>query len=93
MLTTDLTLRFDPEFRQDLRHFHEDPQAFADALPRAWFKLTHRDMGPITPTWGRKCPGELIWQDPIPAVNHPWSMTRDVTTLKEDPGSPSPWPS
>lgn len=84
MLTTDLTLRFDPEFGKISRHFHEDPQAFADAFARAWFKLTHRDMGPITRYLGPEVPKEeLIWQDPIPAVNHPLVDDKDVTTLKE----------
>ncbi|MGU5594596.1 catalase/peroxidase HPI [Aeromonas sanarellii] len=84
MLTTDLTLRFDPEFGKISRHFHEDPQAFADAFARAWFKLTHRNMGPITRYLGPEVPKEeLIWQDPIPAVNHPLVDDKDVTTLKE----------
>ncbi|RWT75543.1 catalase/peroxidase HPI [Aeromonas caviae] len=84
MLTTDLTLRFDPEFGKISRHFYEDPQAFADAFARAWFKLTHRDMGPIARYLGPEVPNEeLIWQDPIPAVNHPLIDDKDVTLLKE----------
>ena len=84
MLTTDLTLRFDPEFGKISRHFYEDPQAFADAFARAWFKLTHRDMGPITRYLGPEVPKEeLIWQDPIPAVNHPLIDDKDVALLKE----------
>ena len=84
MLTTDLTLRFDPEFGKISRHFYEDPQAFADAFARAWFKLTHRDMGPIARYLGPEVPKEeLIWQDPIPAVNHPLIDDKDVTLLKE----------
>ncbi|WP_323916829.1 catalase/peroxidase HPI [Aeromonas caviae] len=84
MLTTDLTLRFDPEFGKISRHFYEDPQAFADAFARAWFKLTHRDMGPIARYLGPEVPKEeLIWQDPIPAVNHPLIDDKDVAVLKE----------
>ncbi|MDX7820577.1 catalase/peroxidase HPI [Aeromonas caviae] len=84
MLTTDLTLRFDPEFGKISRHFYEDPQAFADAFARAWFKLTHRDMGPIARYLGPEVPNEeLIWQDPIPAVNHPLIDDKDVALLKE----------
>ncbi|WP_368203652.1 catalase/peroxidase HPI [Aeromonas sp. R5-1] len=84
MLTTDLTLRFDPEFGKISRHFYEDPQAFADAFARAWFKLTHRDMGPIARYLGPEVPKEeLIWQDPIPAINHPLIDDKDVALLKE----------
>ncbi|WP_429166732.1 catalase/peroxidase HPI [Aeromonas rivipollensis] len=84
MLTTDLTLRFDPEFGKISRHFYEDPQAFADAFARAWYKLTHRDMGPIARYLGPEVPSEeLIWQDPIPAVNHPLVDDKDVAALKE----------
>ncbi|MDU1142692.1 catalase/peroxidase HPI [Aeromonas rivipollensis] len=84
MLTTDLTLRFDPEFGKISRHFYEDPQAFADAFARAWYKLTHRDMGPIARYLGPEVPKEeLIWQDPIPAVNHPLIDDKDVAALKE----------
>ena len=84
MLTTDLTLRFDPEFGKISRHFYEDPQAFADAFARAWYKLTHRDMGPIARYLGPEVPKEeLIWQDPIPAVNHPLVDDKDVAVLKE----------
>ena len=84
MLTTDLTLRFDTEFGKISRHFYEDPQAFADAFARAWFKLTHRDMGPIARYLGPEVPKEeLIWQDPIPAVNHPLIDDKDVALLKE----------
>ena len=84
MLTTDLTLRFDPAFGKISRHFYEDPQAFADAFARAWFKLTHRDMGPIARYLGPEVPSEeLIWQDPIPAVNHPLVDDKDLAALKE----------
>ncbi|MFM7968743.1 catalase/peroxidase HPI [Aeromonas sp. A-5] len=84
MLTTDLTLRFDPAFGKISRHFYEDPQAFADAFARAWYKLTHRDMGPIARYLGPEVPSEeLIWQDPIPAVNHPLVDDKDLAVLKE----------
>ena len=84
MLTTDLTLRFDPAFGKISRHFYEDPQAFADAFARAWYKLTHRDMGPIARYLGPEVPSEeLIWQDPIPAVNHPLVDDKDLAALKE----------
>src|SRR5213079_1419555 len=72
MLTTDIALRTDPEYAKISRHFLENPDAFADAFARAWFKLTHRDMGPRARYLGPEVPTEeLIWQDPIPAVNHP----------------------
>jgi catalase-peroxidase len=71
MLTTDLTLRFDPEFGKISKRFHEDPQGFAEAFARAWFKLTHRDMGPKARYLGPEVPKEdLIWQDPLPAATH-----------------------
>ena len=71
MLTTDLSLRFDPVYEKISRRFYEHPDEFADAFARAWFKLTHRDMGPIMRYLGPLVPKEeLIWQDPIPAVNH-----------------------
>ena len=83
MLTTDLALRFDPAYERISRRFHENPGAFADAFARAWFKLTHRDMGPRTRYLGPEVPAEeLIWQDPIPAVDHPLIDARDVATLK-----------
>jgi len=83
MLTTDLTLRFDPEFGKISRRFLEDPQAFADAFARAWFKLTHRDMGPRARYLGPEVPKEeFIWQDPIPAVHHPLIGAQDVASLK-----------
>ena len=72
MLTTDLSLRFDPAYEKISRRFYEHPDQFADAFARAWFKLTHRDMGPIVRYLGPLVPKEtLIWQDPIPAVDHP----------------------
>ena len=83
MLTTDLTLRFDPEFGKISRKFHDDPQAFADAFARAWFKLTHRDMGPRARYLGPEVPKEeLIWQDPIPAVDHKLIDDGDIASLK-----------
>jgi catalase-peroxidase len=83
MLTTDLTLRFDPEFGKISRRFHEDPQAFADAFARAWFKLTHRDMGPRARYLGPEVPAEeLIWQDPIPAVDQELIDEKDIAALK-----------
>jgi catalase-peroxidase len=84
MLTTDLTLRFDPEFGEISRRFYEDPQAFADAFARAWFKLTHRDMGPRVRYLGPEVPKEeLIWQDPIPAVNHKLIGEKEIADLKK----------
>jgi len=83
MLTTDLSLRLDPAYEKISRRFHEHPEQFADAFARAWFKLTHRDMGPIARYLGPLVPKEtLIWQDPIPAVNHPLADEKDVATLK-----------
>jgi catalase-peroxidase len=84
MLTSDLALRFDPEYEKVSRRFHENPDQFADAFARAWFKLTHRDMGPIGRYLGKLVPSEeLIWQDPIPAVNHPLVDDNDIAALKE----------
>jgi catalase-peroxidase len=83
MLTTDLSLRFDPAYEKISRRFHEHPDEFADAFARAWFKLTHRDMGPRVRYLGPEVPKEeLIWQDPLPAVNHPLVDERDVAALK-----------
>jgi catalase-peroxidase len=83
MLTTDLSMRMDPAYEKISRRFHEHPEQFADAFARAWFKLTHRDMGPIQRYLGPLVPKEtLIWQDPIPAVNRPLIDERDVTALK-----------
>jgi catalase-peroxidase len=84
MLTTDCTLRFDPEFGKISRRFLEDPQAFADAFARAWFKLTHRDMGPRARYLGPEVPKEeLIWQDPIPAVDHKLIGEKEIVDLKK----------
>lgn len=83
MLTTDLSLRFDPVYEKISRRFYEHPDQFADAFARAWFKLTHRDMGPRTRYLGPEVPKEdLIWQDPIPAVNHPLIDAKDAASLK-----------
>ena len=84
MLTTDLSLRFDPIYEKISRHFFENPAAFADAFARAWFKLTHRDMGPRSRYLGPEVPAEeLIWQDPVPAVNYPLVNESDIASLKE----------
>jgi catalase-peroxidase len=83
MLTTDLSLRFDPAYEKISRRFHEHPDQFADAFARAWFKLTHRDMGPIVRYLGPLVPKEtLAWQDPIPAVNHPLIGEQEIAGLK-----------
>ncbi len=83
MLTTDLSLRFDPAYEKISRRFLENPDQFADAFARAWFKLTHRDMGPRSRYLGADVPAEvLIWQDPIPAVNHPLVGEAEISTLK-----------
>jgi catalase-peroxidase len=83
MLTTDLSLRFDPAYEKISRRFFEHPDQFADAFARAWYKLTHRDMGPIQRYLGPLVPKEsLLWQDPIPVVNHPLISDQDVAALK-----------
>jgi catalase-peroxidase len=83
MLTADLALRVDPIYEKISRHYHENPDVFADAFARAWFKLTHRDMGPITRYLGPEVPKEeLIWQDPIPAVTHKLIDADDIAVLK-----------
>jgi len=83
MLTTDLALRLDPEYEKISRRFYEHPDQFADAFARAWFKLTHRDMGPIARYRGALVPKEtLIWQDPIPALDHPLIGEKEIATLK-----------
>ncbi len=84
MLTTDLSLRFDPAYEKISRRFLEDPAAFADAFARAWFKLTHRDMGPRARYLGAEVPKEeLLWQDPIPRLNHPVVDAKDIAALKK----------
>ena len=83
MLTTDLALRVDPAYEKISRRFYENPSEFADAFARAWFKLTHRDMGPRSRYLGPEVPAEeLIWQDPIPTVQHPLVDSNDIETLK-----------
>src|SRR5262249_26346174 len=83
MLTTDLSLRMDPAYEKISRRFYENPDQFADAFARAWFKLTHRDMGPRARYLGPLVPKEtLIWQDPIPAVAHPLIGEQDIAALK-----------
>jgi catalase-peroxidase len=83
MLTTDLALRFDPAYEKISRRFYEHPEQFADAFARAWFKLTHRDMGPISRYLGPLVPKEpLVWQDPVPAVDHKLIGEKDVAALK-----------
>ncbi|MCK6613597.1 MAG: catalase/peroxidase HPI [Ignavibacteriaceae bacterium] len=83
MLTTDLSLRFDPAYEKISRRFYENPDEFADAYARAWFKLTHRDMGPKTCYFGPEVPAEdLIWQDPVPAVDHKLVDAADISSLK-----------
>ncbi|MBX7132100.1 MAG: catalase/peroxidase HPI [Fimbriimonadaceae bacterium] len=83
MLTTDLALRFDPIYEPISRHFHENPQAFAEAFARAWFKLTHRDLGPRSRYLGPEVPKEeLLWQDPVPPVDHPLIDQGDQMILK-----------
>jgi len=84
MLTTDLSLKLDPVYEKISRRFFEDPDAFADAFARAWFKLTHRDMGPLARYLGPEVPSEeLIWQDPVPAVKHKIIDDKDITVLKD----------
>ena len=83
MFTTDLALKMDPEYRKVSERFHKNPDAFADAFARAWFKLTHRDMGPRWRYLGADAPKvDLIWQDPVPAVDHPLVDAQDVASLK-----------
>jgi catalase-peroxidase len=83
MLTTDLSLRFDPAYEKISRRFYQNPEQLADAFARAWFKLTHRDMGPRARYLGPEVPAEeLIWQDPIPAVNHRLIDAQDIVSLK-----------
>ncbi len=83
MLTTDLSLRFDPDYEKISRRFYENPEEFADAFARAWFKLTHRDMGPRDRYLGPEVPKEeLIWQDPVPPVDHELVNDQDIATLK-----------
>jgi catalase-peroxidase len=83
MFTTDLALKLDPSYARISKHFHENPQAFADAFAKAWFKLTHRDMGPVSRYLGPLVPAEpLLWQDPVPAVDHELIGEPDIAALK-----------
>ena len=83
MLTTDLALRFDPAYEKISRRFHENPQEFAEAFAKAWYKLTHRDMGPLSRYLGPLVPKEaLLWQDPVPAVDHELIGDKDIAALK-----------
>ena len=83
MLTTDLSLRFDPIYGPISKRFQENPQAFADAFAKAWYKLTHRDMGPVSRYLGPEVPAEhQIWQDPVPAVDHPLIDANDAAAFK-----------
>ena len=85
MLTTDLALRFDPAYEKIARHFLENPDEFADAFARAWFKLLHRDMGPRSRWLGPEIPKEvLLWEDPVPEVDHPLIDGKDITVLKKE---------
>jgi catalase-peroxidase len=84
MLTTDLSFRFDPEYAKISKRFYENPKEFEEAFAKAWFKLTHRDMGPKSTYLGPEAPKEdLLWQDPIPAVNHKLVTDKDIKALKE----------
>ena len=83
MFTTDLALRIDPSYEKISKRFHENPQEFADAFAKAWFKLTHRDMGPLSRYLGPLVPAEpLLWQDPVPAVDHELIGEQDIAALK-----------
>src|SRR5579863_7397186 len=83
MFTTDLALKLDPIYAKISKHFHENPQAFADAFAKAWYKLTHRDMGPLPRYLGPLVPSEtLLWQDPVPAVDHELIGEQDIAALK-----------
>jgi catalase-peroxidase len=83
MFTTDIALKMDPAYEKVSRHFHDNPDEFADAFAKAWFKLTHRDMGPKSRYLGPEVPAEdLIWQDPVPAANHPLVNAEDIAGLK-----------
>ncbi len=83
MFTTDLSLKADPAYEKISRHFHKNPKAFADAFAKAWYKLTHRDMGPVSRYLGPLVPAQpLIWQDPVPAVNHKLIGVKDIAALK-----------
>jgi catalase-peroxidase len=82
MFTTDMALRMDPDYDKISRRFHENPDQFADAFAKAWYKLTHRDMGPIARCLGPEVPAAQLWQDPVPAVDHPLIGEQDIAALK-----------
>ena len=83
MTTADLALRMDPAYEKIARHYHQNPQEFADAFAKAWYKLTHRDMGPVSRYLGPLVPGQVeLWQDPVPAVDHPLIGAHDIAALK-----------
>src|SRR5690606_27195496 len=85
MATTDMSLRLDPEYAKISKRFHANPEEFADAFARAWYKLTHRDMGPISRYLGPEVPQEeLLWQDPVPAVDHPLVGEAEQASLKSN---------
>ena len=85
MFTTDLSLRLDPVYEPISRRFHENPDEFADAFARAWYKLTHRDMGPRSRCLGPLVPQEpLLWQDPVPEVDHPLIGEKEIAELKNN---------
>lgn len=82
MFTTDMALRIDPAYEKISRRFHENPDQFADAFAKAWYKLTHRDMGPVTRCFGPEVPEPQLWQDPVPAVDHELVEEKDIAALK-----------
>ena len=82
MFTTDLALRMDPQYAPIAKRFHEHPEQFQQAFAKAWYKLTHRDMGPVSRLLGPHVPEPQIWQDPVPPVDHPLIDERDITALK-----------
>ncbi|MGB7285982.1 MAG: peroxidase family protein, partial [Salaquimonas sp.] len=85
MTTADMAMKMDPEYAKISKHFHENPDEFADAFARAWYKLTHRDMGPVSRYLGPEVPSEeLIWQDPVPAVDHKLIGSKDIKALKAE---------
>ena len=89
MFTTDLALRVDPIYGPISKRFHENPDEFADAFAKAWYKLTHRDMGPISRYVGKLVPQDpQLWQDPVPAVTHPLIDAADIAALKQRKSSP-----